>query len=466
MIAAFIGGGSLRLLPIFRGIFLKAPEVFRDGEIRLIDLQKERAEAVAKLTAACPEYKDVQCRITAASDTDRALEGIDVLYLTMGAIREPSQSRAFLLSREYDYIFSDQLSINGAFLSLRLGFFILDLAKKPEKLIPSAKMLIISNPVSVYSCMVNIHTKIRALGICGGFNNHRWDLSRFCGRDEFDPDWNVVSAGVNHLSFILRGEYRGEDLFRDVLPRYLNDSWKCMTGFGYGADADFLLEKSLKDAYRLYRTYNVLFFSSEYDGWNHVIPGNEKIVSDMHLKRKEAVLNSPEACVRSAKEAADKRFAALFAASRSPETVPWRQSYRENCMFGTDPSDITIPILKALCGFEKMRISASRPNCGAIAGLPEMAAAEYSMEIFKDTITPAENLYIPSPFHGLIASLSEFQTLLADAIAMHDPALFAAALDAYPVHRFEPRRKEYFRKMFDVYSDVDPVMRRSSDMLF
>ena len=37
MKAAFIGGGSLRLLPIFRGIFHKTPEVFLDGEIRLID---------------------------------------------------------------------------------------------------------------------------------------------------------------------------------------------------------------------------------------------------------------------------------------------------------------------------------------------------------------------------------------------------------------------------------------------
>ena len=70
MKAAFIGGGSLRLLPIFRGIFKQTPEVFRGGEIRLIDLKQDRAEAVAKMVAACPEYQDVKCKITVTGNLD------------------------------------------------------------------------------------------------------------------------------------------------------------------------------------------------------------------------------------------------------------------------------------------------------------------------------------------------------------------------------------------------------------
>ena len=33
MNAVFLGGGSLRLLPIFRGIFSQVPEFFKNGEI-------------------------------------------------------------------------------------------------------------------------------------------------------------------------------------------------------------------------------------------------------------------------------------------------------------------------------------------------------------------------------------------------------------------------------------------------
>ena len=73
MKVTFLGGGSLRLLPILRGIFLKTPEVLKNGEIRLVDLSLERAEAVANMVKACPEYKDIQCKVVVTSDVDAAL---------------------------------------------------------------------------------------------------------------------------------------------------------------------------------------------------------------------------------------------------------------------------------------------------------------------------------------------------------------------------------------------------------
>ena len=66
----FIGGGSLRLLPILRGIFQETPEVLRGGEIRLTDLKVERSEAVARMIKACPEYKNVNCKVEVFTDLD------------------------------------------------------------------------------------------------------------------------------------------------------------------------------------------------------------------------------------------------------------------------------------------------------------------------------------------------------------------------------------------------------------
>ena len=36
----FIGGGSLRLIPILRGVLLECPQVFEDAELRFFDLDK------------------------------------------------------------------------------------------------------------------------------------------------------------------------------------------------------------------------------------------------------------------------------------------------------------------------------------------------------------------------------------------------------------------------------------------
>lgn len=460
MKATFIGGGSLRLLPILRAVFQTEPEVFRNGEIRLADRQLDRAEAVGRLLAACPEYQKVSCRIVCTEDLDAALKDTDVLYVTMGATSEPVETQAKFLAYKYGYFSSDQLSVNGAFLSLRLGGFILELARKLERLSPKALMLIFANPVAVYSNMVNMHTKIRALGICGGFNNHRWDLTRLClGKNEFDPGWNVVAAGVNHLSFILRGDYKGEDLYSSFLPRTLNDAWKCMDCREI-PELKFVLE----DLYRLYRIYNTLVFSTEGDGFAHVAYGDVMQSMKQYLDR-ITPFDPEQARLRKQAEV-EKRFSDFIALSKTPEKVPWELPLSKNPLYGMNCLDITIPILRAVAGIEKQRIVASRPNFGVIAGLPENAAAEYTIDIFKDVVTPVENQYVPHPFEGLIASLAEFQTLLADALAEHDPQLFAAAFDAYPVNRFHPERKEFLRKMFELYTDVDPVMREAQNMIF
>ena len=458
----FLGGGSLRLLPILRGIFRATPQVLQGGEIRLADLKTERAEAVARMIKACPEYKEVGCEVSVFSDIDRALEGIDILYLTMAAVREPSETQALFLGKEYGYVSSDQLSVNGAFLSLRLGSLMLSLARKLEKSSPNALMLIFPNPVSVYSCMVNTYTKIRALGICGGFNNHRWDLTRMCGRQGFDTKWNVVAAGVNHCSFILRGDYDGEDLYSSYLPRFLNENWKCPEIID-GAPIATILRNALNDLYNMYRKYNTLVFSTESDGLEHLFLESGRWTQDWLIS--QATPFDPEAKRLQSIEKIEKRFAEFIELSRHTDQVNWNGGSSYDSLVKFSFTDITIPILKALAGYEKMRIVASRPNNGAVRGLPDNAALEYTMDLFKDTITPVENQYIPAPFHGLIASLSEFQTLQADAIARQDPRLFAAALDAYPVHRLTAKRKEFFAGMFNIYSDLDPMWKKSLDYI-
>ena len=270
MNAVFLGGGSLRLLPIFRGIFAKAPEFFRNGEIRLVDLKVERAEAVGKLILACPEYEAVGCKVIWTDKLEDVLPGTDVLYLTMAARSNPTDTQSFFLSNRYGLHSSDNLSVNGAFLSLRLGRIIFDIAKKMEKFCPDALMLIFPNPIAVYSHLVNTHTKIKALGICGGFNNHRFDLTRMTGRDEYDSGWNLIAAGVNHLSYVLRGDYRGEDLYSKVLPKYLNDSWKpveCESPWAWARDA---MRHAQELFYQMYKKYGVIIFSSEGDGSAHI----------------------------------------------------------------------------------------------------------------------------------------------------------------------------------------------------
>lgn len=454
----FLGGGSLRLLPIIRSCMADCPENFHNGEIRLIDLQQERSEAVARLIQAAPEFAPIKnCKVSCPDNLDDGLKELDVMYLTMSARKNPTETLALFNSLDYGYFSNDQLTINGAFLSMKLGFTILNIARKMEKLCPNALMLIFPNPVAVYSCMVNTYTKIRALGICGGFNNHRYDLTNLCfGRNECDYKWNVVAAGVNHLSFILRGDYAGEDLYGSLFPKHLTENWiNPIDRNGRSGEDDwrkYAARMAMDCLYKCYRNYNTMMFSTEADGMAQIFPKENLDFLRYRFGRREDF--DSEASRIQAIEDENNRYKEFTEKSLHPETVDWNQ----RGLFGRYDTDITVPLLRAVGGIEPMRIVATRPNYGAIADFPDYAAMEYTMDIFKDKITPVENLYIPKPFKGLIASLSEHQTLLAEAIAKHDPKLFAYALEAYPVNQFSAQRREFMLKMFKLHSDIDPVM--------
>jgi alpha-galactosidase/6-phospho-beta-glucosidase family protein len=454
---AFIGGGSLRILPIVRSL-LENQKILENGSVRLIDLKLERAEAVGRMIMRCPEFKKTGCKVLWTADLANGLEGADILYVTMEIEREPSRTLSARLSLQQDFLFSDQLSINGAFLAMRGGGMMLSFARAMEKYCPHALMLIFANPVSVYSGLVNLHTKIKALGICEGFHNHKWDFPRMTGRIEHDNSINVISAGVNHLAFILRGTMGGRD-FRSVLDEHVLDP-KWMPPKMEGSPRQ---TEGLWMLVRMYRRFREMIFSSEGDGlghlfWDIVKKWDAEYVTSMDGLNIEAVSAAKHLEI-------EQKFAGFAAEVNRNDDGIWQAPYTRNTLFGVNSHDVINPVAEALLGGPTLRIAASAPNNGAVKGFDDRALLEYTMDIGKDGFSPVEDLYVPAPFHGLISSLSEFQTLQADALATGDPKLFSDALEAYPVKQFDPKRKEYYCQMLEIYSDIPKVYQKSRDYL-
>lgn len=456
----FLGGGSPRILPIVRAL-LQTPGILAGGSIRLVDLKLERAEAVGRLLQRCPEWRQADCQVRWTSDLGSALDGADLFYLTLAVEREPSNTLACQAAVESGFLHSDQLSLNGAFLAARAGGMVMNFAREMERRCPEALMLIFANPVAVYSAAVSNYTRIKALGICAGFSNHRWDLPRLCGRDCYEPEWNVVAAGVNHLSFILRGEYQGRDL-DTILREHLTPDWQPMpiTSFDCGER----IREGLGRLVEVYRRHGRLIFSSEFDGMAHVLWPWALASQAADLPRRLAGFD-PATAAATSQQRLERRFAALQVAAASPAEPDWHTPIARNPGFGVDSGEISVPIIRALAGLETMRIVASHPNRGAVRDFPSNAALEYTMDLRGKNIVPVENQYIPSPFWGLIASLSEHQTLLADAIAQQDGRLFADALEVYPMGRASTGRTAFCRRLFELFADLPPALRAGRDCL-
>lgn len=449
---AFIGGGSLRVLPIVRSL-LKQGGILQNGAVSLIDRDTVRSDAVANMIRRCPEYAGSNCDVRSFTDLEEGLTGVNSLYITMATTRDPSYSDGALLSANCGIWHSDQLSTEGCLAGVRCGDAILHFARTMEKVAaPGANMLIFANPVSVFSGMVNKYTKIKAFGICQGFRNHKYDIPAICGKPGFDESVNVIAAGVNHYAFLNSGEWMGKDIYKlldetleELGPNFrekLEKKYPGIAGLAYGIMLDD------------YMRNGTLMVSSEADGLIclEFKPIFEEVLCKIRPSR------------RSAKEAGasiQARYDHFYSLLNNDSPEIWDKD--EFCIM--DSHDLSNDIYGAMVGKKTFRIFASAINNGAVAGVPDEFILEYSMDISKDGIKPVPGLKVPLPHYGMVMQFAECQTLLADAICQHDPKLLATVLNFWPQVAGRVNSRDYNLAMLAMHDDLPAYAKAAMEFI-
>jgi len=453
----FIGGGAHRHLGIIRSI-LDDEKISSEIEICLYDIDKERAKGMAELVKKTPEYKKSNCKILWDGKLEEFLEGSDFV----STVFMPGTRLSFILGNEvsldHGFLGSDNISFNGAFLALKGGPVILDIAKKMEKYSPNAILANFVNPVSVISALINNYTKIKCLGICAGYKNHMWDLNRIIfGKDEENPDFDVDVCGVNHFSFILRGNYKGTDLFDILNTRIYRKNWKPPELSHIWSDITRkVIKKGLYRVVDIYKKFGVLIFSTEGDGISHLFyeEALNEALKNKKRKKKNQIKKEIKMWEKLRKEEDEKFFS--FANKELDENF-WKDGWKKtgNLNFKKDENSIFVKIIKGLSG-RREKIVVSQLNKEAVKKFPERFVLEYSQIIEGKDIRPVENLFIPENMYGLISSISLHQTLLADAIYKEDPKILYNALFSYPVKQTSKEAKKLWKELLEINKDEIP----------
>lgn len=465
MKTVFFGGGSHRLISILRGALARRG-VFDHGHIHLYDLNVTRAEAVAKIVMQSPEFGEADCQMTWGNDLDSCLEGADAVAVILMAGSPLSFAMGQVASDKWGFMCSDNVSPNGALLGVKGAPILLDLARRMEKKCPNAWLLDFANPVAVLSAMVNRHTTIKTLGLCQGFTNHFWDISRIFGKDEYGSGIDVEAAGINHLSFIVKGTMGGKELFSQ-LDKHLKKPWQApRLQNHWSQDAQKNIIHSVSKLVQLYRELGVLVFSSESDGMIH-LEYEEALQHDAQQRNgaHETPAQAEEKVSqgRCSRQAANEHVASL--ASSVLDKTFWDMQGPES-LCGCLGDDIFLRALTGIAGVEEVKIVSSRLNQGAIDNLPEEVVCEYSQTLFRETIKPFGRYHIPNIVQGLTSALAVHQTMLADACATGDPKLLAQALIAYPMRPYSKAARGLYKDLIEINRDDIPAsLRNTGDFL-
>ena len=447
-----IGAGSYRVLGIMRSA-LAIPGVLDGGEINLYDLDHVRSGAIGQYILKSPEHKRAGCKVTWGTSLEEALAGADAV----GIILQANKPMRWMLQDEvaykYGFISSDNVSPSGTMAALAIAPVILDIARKMEKYCPNAWLLNFVNPINIISGFVNNHTKIRALGLCGGFINHMSDIPRIFGEDKEETDLLVETAGINHLSFIRKGTYKGKELFAQ-LDEHLSKPWKmCKLQDWWPEGAKGGITNSVTQLVRFYKELGVLIFSTEGDGMDHLMYDEAVAKWKKGFKsRSKADMEASIAKGRAERIEDDRTFQEHL--TRDLDQQFWDKYWEKDMRFKPVPEDAFVRVFTALAGVKDLKIAASLPNHGSIHGLKDNYAIEATYTLTRNKLIPVEPHTVPDIVQGVIAGLAAHQTVVGDAIALDDPKLLAEGLLAYPMKAYTPEAKACFKEMLEINKEV------------
>jgi alpha-galactosidase len=211
---AFVGAGSTVFLRNLVGDVLRIPELADTTTFALMDVDPERLRTSELVARRLAESRGAAARIEATLDRRRALDGADyvVTSFQVGGLH-PSTLIDFEVPKRFGLrqTIGDTLGIGGIMRGLRTIPVVLGVCRDLSELAPDALLLQYVNPMAMLCWAVARTSGIRTVGLCHSVENTAAQLADDLGVPAEEVDYEA--AGINHLSFFLRLERAGSDLY-------------------------------------------------------------------------------------------------------------------------------------------------------------------------------------------------------------------------------------------------------------
>ncbi|MEU4163844.1 alpha-glucosidase/alpha-galactosidase [Actinoplanes sp. NPDC026670] len=212
-VIAFLGAGSVVFTRELLADILSFDEL-RDVTLALHDIDAERLETAEMIARRTADQLGCHPVITTSLDRRTALDNADFVINSIQVGMHEATVRDFEIPAKYGLrqTIADTLGVGGIFRALRT-FPILDrIARDIEEVCPDAWLLNYTNPMAMNIAYLAAKApKVKAAGLCHSVFWTVHDLAELLEvpLDEID----YLGAGINHQSWLLRFEHRGESLY-------------------------------------------------------------------------------------------------------------------------------------------------------------------------------------------------------------------------------------------------------------
>ena len=263
-----VGAGSVEFTRNLLGDILSYPEL-ADAEIVLHDIDADRLRTAERMADYVATALGATPRVEGHLDRRAALRGADLVVDTIQVGGAAATQLDFDIPARYGlrYTINDTINVGGVLRGLRTIPVVLDIVRDMEQVCPDAWFLNYTNPMAILIRAVAARSSIPTVGLC---HSVYWTIHTLAGYLQVPPnEVDHVTAGVNHLAWVLRLERDGVDLY-PALRKFIEAG---------GAPDDDLVRAELFRRFGLYPTESSEHHA-EYNPW--FIPKDD-LVSRYHI---------------------------------------------------------------------------------------------------------------------------------------------------------------------------------------
>jgi len=224
---AIIGGGSTYTPELIQG-FLHRAATFPLTELWLMDISEERLRIVGGFAQRMVESQDGRFTVHLTTDQSEALRGARYVITQLRVGGMAARREDEYLGHRHGLIGQETTGVGGMANALRTIPVILNIAAEMRRLAPGALLVNFTNPAGLITEAVSRYAPdIPVVGLCNVPYTTKMGILQRLGADiasSISPQIvNLKTLGLNHLSWHYGFTVGGDDLWPEILARFLAD---------------------------------------------------------------------------------------------------------------------------------------------------------------------------------------------------------------------------------------------------
>ncbi|GAB4474572.1 MAG: glycosyl hydrolase [Anaerolineales bacterium] len=451
-----LGAAGLRTPLILQAILLRQAKLDL-SELVLMDIDSERLELIAALTAPLEAANRPYFHIRRTTDLDTALQSADYVITTFRVGGMTARAIDERVPLNHGVLGQETTGPGGFAMGMRTIPILLSVAEKMKVLCPQAWLINFANPAGMLAeALIRVSGWQRSVGICDAPHTMRRALAALLNAPAEQVYLDYF--GLNHLGWIRRVIYRGED----HLPRFLELIRQLDSVPGLPFSPTLITALRMIPNEYLYYYYHSRqavenIQKSGLSRGEQLAAWNEKLFAELTALRASEDYEG----MQSAYQAYLKQRGQTYMVNESGKAHNLDQldATLAESLSSEGYAGVALDLIESLNGGIARQMILNLPNRGAIQGLESEEVVEIAALVSQGIIQPLSVGEIPKHCLGLMQQVKAYERLTIEAAV---EGSYAKALTALTLHPLVPGfdvAKMILDEYIDRHGDLFPSLQ-------